>query len=40
MANIVKEMNENYVDPLQAVRRTIKEVKSTRKLGVNENSQD
>ena len=32
MANIVKEMNENCVDLLQAVRGTIKEVKSTRKL--------
>ncbi len=32
MANIVKEMNENYVDLLQAIKGTIKEVKSTRKL--------
>lgn len=30
ITNVVKEMNESYVDLLQAVKGTIKEVKSTR----------
>ena len=32
ITNVVKEMNESYVDLLQAVKGTIKDVKSTRKL--------
>lgn len=35
MVNILKEMNESYADLLQAVKGTIKEVKSTRQLWHN-----
>lgn len=37
MANALKEMNENYVDLMQSVKETIKEVKTTRKLWRDEN---